>query len=192
MYRISYRFLVPGWSAKPLVSAHDRIMGTHTAVVDAWQRFSEITANRESQEDHLPHGQTYFAVAFAAADTNQIPELLDHCLEWLDANHNRYDDDACTRHITHRLRRDDVAAGMVQAAVMNPATPDSQAALLVSLLTQATGLETSVLSETERRLATQNNVILAPIVRDRTVGATHSLRTIFTRVSDTTWEMPPS
>ena len=31
VYRISYRFLVPGWSAKPLVSAHDRIMGTHTA-----------------------------------------------------------------------------------------------------------------------------------------------------------------
>ena len=29
MYPISYRFLVPGWSAKPLVSAHDRIMGTH-------------------------------------------------------------------------------------------------------------------------------------------------------------------
>ena len=25
-----YRFLVPGWSAKPLVSAHDRIMGTHS------------------------------------------------------------------------------------------------------------------------------------------------------------------
>ena len=30
MYRILYRFLVPGCSAKPLVSAHDRIMGTHT------------------------------------------------------------------------------------------------------------------------------------------------------------------
>ena len=30
MYRISYRILVPGWSEKPLVSAHDRIMGTHT------------------------------------------------------------------------------------------------------------------------------------------------------------------
>ena len=29
MYRISYRFLVPGWSAKPLVSAHYQIMGTH-------------------------------------------------------------------------------------------------------------------------------------------------------------------
>ena len=34
MYRISYRFLVPGWSAKPLVSAHDRIMGTHTLLRD--------------------------------------------------------------------------------------------------------------------------------------------------------------
>ena len=30
MYRISYRFLVSGWSAKPPVSAHDRIMGTHS------------------------------------------------------------------------------------------------------------------------------------------------------------------
>ena len=29
MSRISYRSLVPGWSAKPLVSARDRIMGTH-------------------------------------------------------------------------------------------------------------------------------------------------------------------
>ena len=27
MYRISYRFPVPGWSAKPLVSAHDRNCG---------------------------------------------------------------------------------------------------------------------------------------------------------------------
>ena len=31
MYQISYRFLVPERSAKPLVSAHDRIMGTHTS-----------------------------------------------------------------------------------------------------------------------------------------------------------------
>ena len=38
MYRISYRFLVPGWSAKPLVSAHDRIMGTHRQRVEAQQQ----------------------------------------------------------------------------------------------------------------------------------------------------------
>ena len=160
-------------------------------VVDAWQQFSEIIACSEDREVHLP-GQTYFAVAFAAADSDQIPELLNHCLEWLDANDNRYYDDACTPHITHRLRRDDVAAGMVQAAVKNPSTPDSQAALLVSLLAHATGLEAAVLSEAERRLAAQNEAILAPIVRDRTVGATHSVRTIFTRVSDTAWGMPPN
>ena len=35
VYRILYRFLVSGWSAKPLVSAHDRIMGTHTPSVIA-------------------------------------------------------------------------------------------------------------------------------------------------------------
>lgn len=161
------------------------------AVVDAWQRFSEIIANSEGQEVDLS-GQTYFAVAFAAAVSDQVPGILDRCLEWLDANDNRYYDDACTPHMTHRLRRDDVAAAMVQAAVMDPETPDSRAALFVSLLAQATGLDASVLSEVKRRLAAQSNAILAPIVRDRAVGATHSVRTVFTRVSDTTWEMPPS
>lgn len=161
------------------------------AVGDAWQQFSEIIANSEGQEVDLP-GQTYFAVAFSAAASDQILGLLDHCLEWLDANDNRYYDEACTPHMTHRLRRDDAAAATVQAAVVNPATPDSRSALLVSLLAQATGLDASVLSEAERRLAAQSNAIVAPIVRDRTVGATHSVRTVLTRVSDTTWEMPPS
>lgn len=161
------------------------------AVVNAWQRFSEIIANSEGQEVDLP-GQTYFAVAFSAAASDQILGLLGHCLEWLDANDNRYYDEACTPHIAHRLRRDAAAAAMVQAAVVNPATPDSQSALLVSLLAQATGLDASVLSEVKRRLAAQSNAILAPIVRDRAVGATHSVRTVLTRVSDTTWEMPPS
>ena len=35
VYRVLYRFLVPGGSAKPLVSAHDRIMGTHRPAVGA-------------------------------------------------------------------------------------------------------------------------------------------------------------
>ena len=160
-------------------------------VVDAWQRLSAIIAKREMRKDRLPHGKTYFAVAFAAADTNQIPELLNRCFEWLDANRGGFFDDTCMRHITHRLRRDGSAAAVVKAAVMDPATPDSQAALLVSLLAQATGLEADVLSEVECRLTAQTGAILAPIVRDRTVGATHSVRTILTRVSDTAWELPP-
>ena len=46
MYRISYRFLVPGWSAKPLVSAHDRIMGTHT--------LSEVPGHPTAAGDNTP------------------------------------------------------------------------------------------------------------------------------------------
>ena len=42
MYRFSYRFLVPGWSTKPLVSAHDRIMGTHTSAAQLdWDLVTE-------------------------------------------------------------------------------------------------------------------------------------------------------
>ena len=176
----------------PVLEALALLCPESPAVVDAWKRFSDVITNRQGREDHLPPGHTYFAVAFAAADTNQIPELLNHCLKWLDGNRNRYDDDICSRHITHRLRRDDDAAAMVQAVVMHSATPDTQAALLVSLLAQATGLDGTVLAEANRRLAVQHNAILAPIVRDRTVGATHSVRTIFTRIADTAWAIPPN
>ena len=79
-------------------------------------------------QDRLPHGKTYFAIAFAAADTNQIPELLNHCFEWLDAIRRGSFDDTCVRHITHRLRHDSGAADLVRAVVMDPATPDSRAA----------------------------------------------------------------
>ena len=44
MYRISYRFLVPGWSAKPLVIAHDRIMGTHRELAGRWGTHAQIAA----------------------------------------------------------------------------------------------------------------------------------------------------
>ena len=53
MSRISYRFLVPGWSAKPLVSAHDRILGTHTphtnGVIERW--FEALKYERLYRED---------------------------------------------------------------------------------------------------------------------------------------------
>ena len=43
MYRIMYRFLVLGWSAKPLVSAHDRITGTHTVPLDSIKHDFELS-----------------------------------------------------------------------------------------------------------------------------------------------------
>ena len=51
MHQISYRFLVPGWSEKPLVSAHDRIMGTHSReIVDA----HSVHARRSTVRSDLP------------------------------------------------------------------------------------------------------------------------------------------
>ena len=65
MYRISYRFLVPGWSAKPLVSAHDRIMGTHRVAdfTDSRVYAYDLTtkarvADKELDLDKNP-GETY-------------------------------------------------------------------------------------------------------------------------------------
>ena len=65
MYRILYRFLVPGWSAKPLVSAHDRIMGTHrrleccqrTPDVPAIERL--LAARYGYWDDDVPHDDPF-------------------------------------------------------------------------------------------------------------------------------------
>ena len=55
MSQISYRFLVPERSAKPQVSAHDRIMGTHrlliaTAEADGQLRLAD---NHRQVHDNL-------------------------------------------------------------------------------------------------------------------------------------------
>ena len=62
MYRIACRFLVPGWSAKPLVSAHDRIMGTHThpavlavLMITSDDNTRDVAAGREDLPAMLPN-----------------------------------------------------------------------------------------------------------------------------------------
>ena len=52
VYRILYRFLVPGWSAKPLVSAHDRIMGTHTGGAVAGRRGLDAGGPKPEKAQH--------------------------------------------------------------------------------------------------------------------------------------------
>ena len=71
---------------------------------------------------------------------------------------------------------------------MNPETPDAQAALLASILAHSVGLDDDLYQEVARRLAAQNDVVLAPIIQDRTVSATLSVRTIFRRLEDASWE----
>ena len=72
MYRISYRFLVPGWSAKPLVSAHDRIMGTHNlrrscARNDAPSRQPRASLAVRANRRYLPGGPRATAQEAAGA-----------------------------------------------------------------------------------------------------------------------------
>ena len=50
MYRILYRLLVPGWSAKPLISAHERIMGTHTVLRASEVHHSTLRAGAPTRE----------------------------------------------------------------------------------------------------------------------------------------------
>ena len=159
------------------------------AVHAAWQEYSAIIANRRNPEDHPINARTYSAVACAAADASQILNQVELHLKRLDKAHGSYYESSFARHISHRLRRDAVAADTVRDAVMNPTTPDSRAALLVSILADAVSLDPGLLGEVDRRLAAQNNVALAPFVRDHTVSATLSVRTIFTRAKDTAWEM---
>ena len=47
---------------------------------------------------------------------------------------------------------------------MSPATPDSRAAPLVSLLSDAVGLDEDLLLKAERRITVQDDVRLAPVV----------------------------
>ena len=74
MYRISYRFLVPGWSAKPLVSAHDRIMGTHR-LVNAWVRTSGPFC--DSHSNHRKGRMIMAVIGIASHKDTLVGYLID-------------------------------------------------------------------------------------------------------------------
>ena len=155
-------------------------------VRDAWTEYSEIVAGHR---DYRPISlRMYFTVACAAADANKFLEQLEHYLDRLDMVPRWYYDDTLSRHISQRLRRDNVVAAAVRDVVMNTETPSPRAASLVSLLAEAVGVDAELLNEVESRLDAENSVILAPVVRDPTVSATLPVRTILTRVADTAWD----
>ena len=160
---------------------------TNPVVHDAWQEYSEFMAGRRGY--HTVPLRTYFAVAFAAAESSQIPKHLDACLERLEKLSAPSYDSILTIHLSDRLRRDSTAAATVRDAIISPKTSDSQAAVLAALLADATGLDEELLKEVEDRLVAQNNVALAPILRDRAVSASLSVQTALTRVADTAWDI---
>ena len=180
---------VPAGSSDPAMEVLAMLFPEHPAVRGAWQELSKLIVDRGGDNGYRVHPQTYFAIVYAAADSVGIREQIGRNLDRLDEIGQGYFDNTFTLHVSNRLRRDTVAASMVRDAFLDPSTPDSRAAVLVSLLTDAVGLDEEILREVERRIAVQDNLRLAPVVRDRAASATLSVRTIFRRVVDEAWEV---
>ncbi len=181
---------LPGSLDGPVLEALAVLFPKHPAVLDAWQELSALIADQRDSGGHHPvRPSTYYALAYAAADSSEILKQIERNSDRLDEIGNTYFDNILTRHVSHRLRRDPIAGGMVRDAVMNPATPDNRAALLASFFADAFGLDEDLLHEVERRIAAQNDVVLAPVIRDRAASSTLSVRTIFTRVADAAWDV---
>ena len=178
---------VPASFPDPTLEGLTVVDPKNRAVHHAWQRFSTITT--QHQEPVSIDGITYFAVAYAAIDAREILDQIARHLEWLGTPPGSYHEDTSTRYLYLRLRRDEIAAATVRDAVMDPTMPDARAALLVSLLAETGNLDSDLLNEVDRRLTSQKTVALAPFVRDHTVSATLSVRTIFRRVEDTAWRI---
>ena len=159
----------------------------HPLVHDAFQEYSEILSDGRSHRE-IPL-QTYLAVVSAAASTSEFLDRLEPYFERLETTLRWHDDDGLSRHISHRLLRDDAAAAAVRNVVMDMETPGPRAALLVSLLAHAVGIDTELLNAVARRLDSQHDIALASVVRDPTVSATLPVRTILTRVADVAWDV---
>ena len=173
----------------PALEALAGLFPDHPKVLDAWQNMSDLAAGSRGQLYPRVHPRTHFAVAYAAVDACQILDQIELNLRWLDSTGGWYYDDSFRRHVSHRLRRDTVAAGSVRDEVMRRTTPDFRAAQLISILEDAVGLDDELCLEAERRLVAQANVRIAPIVRDHVVSATLSVRSVFTRVADSAWDI---
>ena len=162
---------------------------SHPVVRDAWRKLCAVIASRQSRDDHPVHARTYFAVALAAAEDTEVLAQIEDYLGLLDETGATYYDEAFTRHVSNRLGRDATAANMVRDVVLDPTTTDSRAALFVSLLADALGLDEGLLSEIERRIVAQNSVRLAPLMQYQTIPDALPVKTIFMRVADSAWDV---
>ena len=180
---------VPAFLHDPMLEGLTVLDPQNPAVHDAWQGLSTTITQRQDSADQPIHALTYLAVACAAVDAHKTLDQIELHLEWLGTPAGSYHEDTHTRYMSLRLRRDEIAAATVRDAVMDPTMPDSRAAQLVSLLADAGALDADLLSEIDRRLATQNTVPLAPFVRDHSVSATLSVRTVLRRLEDTAWQI---
>ena len=156
----------------------------HPMVLDAWRDLSELRESRGNSTARRVNTRTYFALTFSATPSDAIVAEIQRHHDRLCKIGNPYVDRVFARHVSHRLRRDYTAAGKVRDAIVNPETPDSLAAVFVSLLRNAVGLDDELLAEIERRISQQTGRRLATVVRNPHAGMSLPVRAILLGVAD--------
>ena len=146
----------------------------HPVVKEAWQFYSE---EREANQRVNP--AAYFALAYSVSSSDEVVAMIGQHYDRLCKIGNPYIDRDLARNVSNRLRRDTTVAAAVRKAIMNPENSDAQAAVLVSLLHNAVGLDDKLLAEIERRIFLQADRRLATVVRAPHVGSSLPVRTIF-------------
>ena len=155
------------------------IFPDHPMVHEAWQFYSELRESSGNRLTHRVNPGAYLALAYAVTASDAIVSQIQLHHDRLCKIGNSYIDRMFARYVSHRLRRDPTATAEVRKAILNPDTPDSQAAVFVSLLRNAVGLDDELLAEIERRISHQTDRKLAVAVRDPHAGVSLPVRTIF-------------
>ena len=155
------------------------IFPSNPMVHEAWQFYSELRESSGNRLTHRVNTRAYLALAYAVTASDAIVSQIQLHHGRLCKIGNPYIDRMFARYVSHRLRRDSTAAAEVRKAILNPDTPDSQAAVFVSLLRNAVGLDDELLAEIERRISHQTDRKLAVAVRDPHAGVSLPVRTIF-------------
>ena len=156
---------------------------SHPMVQKAWKFHSELRESSGNRSTQRVNPGTYFALVYSVSSSDAVVAQIRQHHDRLCKIGNPYIDRVFARYVSHRLRRDPTAASEVREAVVNPDTPDSQAAVLVSLLRNAVGLDDELLAEVERRISLQAGRRLATVVRDPHAGSSLPVRAILVGVA---------
>ena len=156
----------------------------HPTVLNAWRHVSEVLESSGNSSTRGVNPGSYFALCYSVSASDDIVGQIREHHDRLCKIGNPYFDRLFARYVSHRLRRDPSAAGKVQEAILNSGTPDAFAAVLVSLLSNAVGLDDQLMTEIERRMSQQTGRMLATVVRDPHAGSSLPVRIIFLNASE--------
>ena len=168
----------------PAIESLAALFPDHHLVQNAWRVHSQFMASSGHRSTHRINPRTYFALAYSVASSDEIVAQIQRHHDRLRKIGIPYFDRIFARHVSYRLRRDDIAVGRVRDAIVNPDTSDYLAAVFVSLLRNAVGLDDELLAEIERRISQQTGRRLATVVRDPHAGANLPVRAILVEAAE--------